>query len=197
MFNLMDLSAVVNTSKPNKLAATFRQYGGTGWKLNLTQGKQKDKMLSFSKFFYDPSTSQLSGEDALILEVVLAGTYDHLVKSARLWLREDRMYKEYSLWNLQTGDEETLIQGSLIEHTPPPLALQLSDLLEVESHDDRDIVLDWETFHRKLKRDLLRMAVWRSEEMPNRPAVVNDEDAIFENSSNPHSNMDSSYYPAS
>ncbi|KMP02658.1 hypothetical protein CIHG_07517 [Coccidioides immitis H538.4] len=57
---------------------------------------------SFSKFFYDPSTSQLSGEDALILEVVLAGTYDHLVKSARLWLREDRMYKEYSLWNLQT-----------------------------------------------------------------------------------------------
>nr|KMM66619.1 hypothetical protein CPAG_02957 [Coccidioides posadasii RMSCC 3488] len=67
---------------------------------------------SFPKFLYDPSTSQLSVEDALIsgkrmliLEVVLAGTYDHLVKSAKLWLEGKQDVQRVLLVELTDGSE--------------------------------------------------------------------------------------------
>ncbi|EEP79568.1 predicted protein [Uncinocarpus reesii 1704] len=54
------------------------------------------------------------------------------------------------------------------EATPPTLPLSLSDFLEVDADDNRNIVIDWEEFHGKLKEDLLKTAILRYQDMLDR-----------------------------
>ncbi|EEP80897.1 predicted protein [Uncinocarpus reesii 1704] len=51
------------------------------------------------------------------------------------------------------------------EATPPALPIRLGAFLEIDSYDDRDVVIDWEEFHRRLKEDLLETAISRYREM--------------------------------
>ncbi|EFR03687.1 hypothetical protein MGYG_09133 [Nannizzia gypsea CBS 118893] len=51
------------------------------------------------------------------------------------------------------------------EAIPPVPLLRLNDFLEVDSTDDRDIVVAWEEFHQELKQDLLMTAVSRYREV--------------------------------